>query len=149
VLNQDNQAVSNAKIQFQVRRKAGTQNPSLTRQSPYLIRNLTPTTLARSTSNTRSTTWSASRSAPPTMIMLRGKWFGTSARRRHSDTYTLKLGNANQSRGTVVDEAEQPIADAKLSFHRFWTGGDEMNAKGEQPDFPNRNATTDSQARGD
>jgi uncharacterized GH25 family protein len=58
-------------------------------------------------------------------------------------TYTLKLGAVVNIGGTVVDDKENPIADAKISLHRFWTGGEEMNQKGEQADFPSQTVSTD------
>lgn len=60
-------------------------------------------------------------------------------------TYTFTLGEGIGIGGTVVDESDQPIAEAKLSFYRYWTGGEEMNKRGEQADFSGRTATTDAQ----
>ncbi|NOS72614.1 MAG: carboxypeptidase regulatory-like domain-containing protein [Verrucomicrobia bacterium] len=62
-------------------------------------------------------------------------------------SYTFKLGNGITIGGLVVDESDIPIAEAKLNFYRFWTGSDEMNKRGDHPDFSNRNATTDAQGR--
>jgi uncharacterized GH25 family protein len=59
-------------------------------------------------------------------------------------TYTFKLGAGISIGGTVVDETGNPIAEAKLSLGRYWSGGDEMNKKGEQVDFPSRTQTTDA-----
>ena len=60
-------------------------------------------------------------------------------------TYTLKLGAGVNIGGTVVDESNSPIAEAKISLNRFWSGGEEMNRKGEQADFPSQSRTTDAQ----
>jgi hypothetical protein len=60
-------------------------------------------------------------------------------------SYQLKLTAGVNIGGSIVDESNYPIADAKLSFYRFWSGGENMNRKGEQPDFTTRNATSDSQ----
>jgi uncharacterized GH25 family protein len=60
-------------------------------------------------------------------------------------TYTLKLAAGVKIGGTVVDESNSPIAEAKISLNRFWSGGEEMNKKGEQADFPPQSLTTDAQ----
>ncbi len=60
-------------------------------------------------------------------------------------SYTLKLGEGIAIGGTVVDSLDQPLAGAKISLHRFWKGGEELNKKGEQADFTSRSATTDAQ----
>ena len=60
-------------------------------------------------------------------------------------SYTLKLGGGVTIGGTVVDSLDQPLAGAKISLHRFWKGGEEMNKKGEQADFASRSVTTDAQ----
>ncbi len=59
-------------------------------------------------------------------------------------SYTIKLGSGITIGGTVVDDADQPIAGAKLSLGRFWTGDDDMHKKGEQPDYPSKTITTDA-----
>jgi hypothetical protein len=59
-------------------------------------------------------------------------------------SYVLKLGESVSMGGIVVDEGEAPIAGVKLSFHRFWTGADEMYPKGDQPELGSRNAETDA-----
>ena len=59
-------------------------------------------------------------------------------------TYTLKLTGAVTIGGTVVDESDVPIADAKISLYRFWSGGEEMNKKGEQADYPSKTVSTDA-----
>lgn len=59
--------------------------------------------------------------------------------------YTFKLKRGISFGGTVVDEANQPIADAKLNFYRYWMGDDDMNAKGEKSEFSSRTVTTDAQ----
>jgi len=59
-------------------------------------------------------------------------------------TYTLKLSGAVTIGGTVVDESDVPIADAKISLYRFWSGGEEMNKKGEQADYPSKTVSTDA-----
>ncbi len=58
-------------------------------------------------------------------------------------SYTFKLGEGISIGGIVVDESDQPIVGAKLSFHRFWNSNEESNKKGEQADYPNRTVTTD------
>lgn len=58
-------------------------------------------------------------------------------------TYTFKLGESISLGGTVVDESDQPIADAKFSFYRYWTGSDSPNQVGNQPDFQSRTVSTD------
>jgi protocatechuate 3,4-dioxygenase beta subunit len=58
-------------------------------------------------------------------------------------TYKFKLDEAVTIGGIVVDKSSEPIPDAKLSFWRYWDGGERPNAKGEQPDFSNRTVTTD------
>lgn len=67
-------------------------------------------------------------------------------------SYTFKLGEGVSIGGTVVDESDQPVVGAKLSFHRFWNSNEESNKKGAQADYPNRTVTTDFlgvwQARG-
>lgn len=60
-------------------------------------------------------------------------------------SYQIKLSAGVNIGGFIVDENNSPIADAKLSFHRFWMGGEDMNRKGEQPDFTTRNTTSDFQ----
>jgi uncharacterized GH25 family protein len=60
-------------------------------------------------------------------------------------TYTLKLTAGVSIGGTVVDENSSPIAEAKIALNRFWSGGEEINQKGEQDDFPSQNLTTDAQ----
>jgi uncharacterized GH25 family protein len=59
-------------------------------------------------------------------------------------THVFRLAPGIAIGGTIVDPANQPIANVNLSFNRFWMGGEEMNRTGEQFDFPNRTATTDA-----
>lgn len=61
--------------------------------------------------------------------------------------YTLKLSGGVTIGGTVVDASENPIAAATIRLNRFWMGGDDMNKKGDQPDFPSQSKTTDAQGR--
>lgn len=59
-------------------------------------------------------------------------------------SYTLKLGAGIRIGGTVVDESDAPLAGAKISLYRFWSGDDfNPNRKGEQADFSSRSVTTD------
>ena len=58
-------------------------------------------------------------------------------------SYTFKLGEGITIGGTVVDEADQPIAGVKLNFYRFSNSNEEATRKGDQPDYPNRTVTTD------
>jgi hypothetical protein len=58
-------------------------------------------------------------------------------------SYVLRLGAGVSIGGTVVDATDYPVAGARLNFNRFWSGGDQMNAPGEQADFPSRSITTD------
>jgi hypothetical protein len=60
-------------------------------------------------------------------------------------SYTLKLRAGVTIGGIVVDVSDTPITGSKLSLHRFWSGGDEMRAKGEQPEFASRTTSTDAQ----
>jgi len=62
-------------------------------------------------------------------------------------TYTLKLDAGVNIGGTVVDESNSPIAEAKISLNRFWSGGDEMNKKGEQADYASKTIATDTQGQ--
>lgn len=62
-------------------------------------------------------------------------------------SFVLKLGSGIGIGGTVVDSGDNPIVDAKVQLSRFWTGGEEMNKRGEQSDFASRTFTTDSQGR--
>jgi hypothetical protein len=62
-------------------------------------------------------------------------------------SYTIKLGSGVNIGGIVTDESNSPIAEAKVSLYRFWMGGDEMNKKGEQADFPSQTVTTDAQGK--
>ena len=49
----------------------------------------------------------------------------------------------------MVDESDQPIAEAKLSFYRYWTGGEEMNKRGRTGGFfSGHTATTDAKGTG-
>jgi len=59
-------------------------------------------------------------------------------------SYTMKLVAGVNIGGLIVDESDSPIPDVKLSFHRFWTGNDEINRKGEQSEFSSRTTATDS-----
>jgi hypothetical protein len=61
------------------------------------------------------------------------------------ESYIIKLGSSVNIGGIVVDETGSPVAEAKISLYRFWSGGDEMNKKGEQADFTSRTVTTDAQ----
>jgi len=59
--------------------------------------------------------------------------------------YTLKLGAGVSIGGIVVDEAEQPVANVKLDFYRFWSGDDDSpNKAGNQADFQTKSASTDA-----
>ncbi len=60
-------------------------------------------------------------------------------------TWNFTMGAGVKIGGTVVDPSEVGIKGATISMHRFWSGGDEMNRKGEQPDVPNRTVTTGAQ----
>jgi hypothetical protein len=60
-------------------------------------------------------------------------------------SYQIKLRAGVTVGGIVVDESNAPIMDARLSFHRFWSGGENMNVKGEQPDFQTGTTTSDTQ----
>ena len=62
-------------------------------------------------------------------------------------SYTFKLGEGISIGGIVVDEADQPVVGAKLSFYRFWNSNEESNKKGEQADYPNRTVTTDESGK--
>lgn len=59
-------------------------------------------------------------------------------------SYTLKLTAGVKIGGTVVDENDSPIAGAKISLYRFWTGGEDFNKSGEQTDFPSQAVTSDA-----
>ena len=59
-------------------------------------------------------------------------------------TYTFKLDEAVTIGGVVVTKSSEPVMDAKLTFYRYWSGGERPDAKGEQPDFSTRSATTDA-----
>ncbi len=60
-------------------------------------------------------------------------------------SYLLKLGASVQIGGVVVNESDLPVAGAKMAFHRFWRGGEDMQQKGEEADFPSRSVVTDLQ----
>jgi uncharacterized GH25 family protein len=62
-------------------------------------------------------------------------------------SFVIKLGGGIGIGGTVVDSSDNPIVDAKVQLSRFWTGGEEMNKRGEQSDFSSRTLATDSQGR--
>ncbi len=64
------------------------------------------------------------------------------------DSYTLKLTGSIAIGGIVVDSSNSPIADAKISLYRFWTGNDDApNKKGDHANFSTLSATTDSQGQ--
>jgi uncharacterized GH25 family protein len=142
VIDPDEQPVSKARVRLQFRRKAGTENP-------YLTRNLA----------TDANGALGIKYAPDNL-----EYFEVSA--AHDDfggrkmvwdlsagdlvpaAYTLKLGAGLSIGGTVVDETDQPIADAKLDFHRFWSGSDDSpNKAGNQPDFTTKSTSTDAAGR--
>ncbi len=60
-------------------------------------------------------------------------------------SYVLKLSASVNIGGSVVDESDSPIPGVKLSFHRFWQGGEQMNQKGEQAELGTREVVTDAQ----
>jgi RNA polymerase sigma factor (sigma-70 family) len=60
-------------------------------------------------------------------------------------SFTFKLGNSITIGGRVVDESDMPIAGAKLTFTRFWSGGEEIVRRGEESYFAKRNTTSDAQ----
>ncbi len=60
-------------------------------------------------------------------------------------SYQFKLVSGVNVGGFIVDENGSAVAEAKVSFHRFWSGGEDMNRKGEQPEFTTRNTTSDYQ----
>jgi hypothetical protein len=62
-------------------------------------------------------------------------------------SYTLRLGNGINIGGIIVDEGDRPIADARISLYRFWSGGEHMDRKGEAADFPNQTRISDAQGR--
>lgn len=59
--------------------------------------------------------------------------------------YTLTLRAGVKIGGVVVDSGDGPITGAKISLYRFWSGGEEINKKGEQVDFPSQTIATDAQ----
>lgn len=62
--------------------------------------------------------------------------------------YTFTLATGISLGGTVVDEADQPVAEAKLNFYRFWSGSDDSpNKPGNPSDFQNKTVTTDATGR--
>lgn len=64
------------------------------------------------------------------------------------DSYTFKLTASIIIGGIVLDFSNNPIADAKVSLYRFWTGNDDSpDKKGDHPGFSNLSATTDSQGQ--
>ncbi|MGC3961504.1 MAG: carboxypeptidase-like regulatory domain-containing protein [Verrucomicrobiota bacterium] len=142
VVGPDDQPVAKAKIRLQIRRKAGTENPYVTR------------TLATDSYGTLSIKYSAEGlqsfdlSATHEDFGGRKMLWDLSAGNQIPAAYLLKLGDGISLGGTVVDETDQPIADAKLSFHRFWSSEDESpNKAGNQPDFQSKTVTTDTTGR--
>ena len=63
------------------------------------------------------------------------------------DSYTIKLSGAFSIGGIVLAPDGTPLPDTKISVYRFYSGGDDMNKKGEQPDFQNKSATTDADGK--
>jgi len=61
--------------------------------------------------------------------------------------FVLKLGGGIGISGTVVDSSDNPIAEVQVRLGRFWSGGEEMNKRGEQSDYPSRTLATDAQGR--
>lgn len=60
-------------------------------------------------------------------------------------SYTIKLGTGVNIGGVIVDESDAPIAGAKVSLYRFWSGSDDSpDRKGEQADFAAQTVTTDT-----
>jgi RNA polymerase sigma factor (sigma-70 family) len=62
-------------------------------------------------------------------------------------SYTFKLGNGITIGGSVVDESDNPIAGAKLTFSRFWSGGEAMVPRGEESDFTTCTTSSDPEGR--
>ena len=142
VVGPDDQPIAKAKIRLQIRRKAGAENPNVTR------------TLATDSSGALGIKYSAEGlqsfdvSATHEDFGGRKMLWDLSAGDLMPAAYLLKLGGGISLGGTVVDDADQPIAEAKLSFHRFWRGEDESpNKAGNQPDFQSRTVTTDATGR--
>lgn len=141
VLTPDDYAVPKAKIRVQIRRKAGTESPNLTRnlstdESGALAIKYSRDNLERLEISAahedyggRKMIWDLAVSGVRDVIPA---------------AYTLKLGEGITLGGTVVDETGQPVADAKLNFYRFWSGGDSPNQIGEQPDFRTKTVATDA-----
>ena len=63
------------------------------------------------------------------------------------DSYTIKLGGAFSIGGIVLAPDGTPLPDSSISVYRFYSGGDDMNKKGDQPDFQNKTATTDTDGK--
>lgn len=59
-------------------------------------------------------------------------------------SYTFTLSNGIAIGGTVVDESDVPVADAKLSFYHYSRNGDD-DKRGDKPDMSWRSAITDAQ----
>lgn len=145
VVGPEDQPVSKAKIRLQIRRKIGTANPYQTRTLTtdsygalgirYSPDNLDSFEVGASHDDFggRKMVWDLSVSGVKDVIPA---------------AYILKLGEGINIGGTVVDDAQQPIANAKLDFYRFWRGVDDSpNKTGYQPDFLTKNTSTDTSGR--
>jgi protocatechuate 3,4-dioxygenase beta subunit len=144
VVGPENQPVAKAKVRLQIRRKAGTGNSNLTRnlytdESGALALKYSADNLERFEVGAthddyggRKMIWDLSISGVKDVIPT---------------AYTLKLGEGVTIGGTVVDETNQPVSDAKLNFYRFWMGGDSPNQIGNLPDFQSKTISTDTSGR--
>lgn len=50
--------------------------------------------------------------------------------------YEIKLTRGVRIGGVVVDPEGSPVAGATVALSRFWRGGENMQTKGEEPEFP-------------
>jgi hypothetical protein len=139
VIGPDDQPIAKAKIRLQIRRKAGTVNPYVTRSLGTDSQGTLG--IKYSSDNLQSFEVGAAHEDFGGRKMLwdlsAGDWLPAA--------YTLKLGHGISLGGTVVDEGDQPIAEAKLSFNRFWSSEDDSpNQAGNRPDFQSKNVITDA-----
>lgn len=140
VVNPEGFAIPKAKIHLQLRRKA---------DSPFITRNLATDdsgviAIKYSSENLERFDVSAAHDDYGARKML----WDVSAGNVIPAAYTLKLGAGITIGGTVVDEADQPIVDVRLSFHRFWSSDDDSPDKaGNQADFQNKTVRTDLAGR--
>ena len=63
------------------------------------------------------------------------------------DAVTVTLRGAIRIGGTVVDPEGNPVAGARVSLYRYWTGGEMPGAKGDGVDFERQEHTTGEDGR--